>query len=101
MAQPSVVLYRFGELILADLHRWKSSGLGLRFLKIGKNGSIAVILGESGIDSHTYKVRSIGYYYRGNRNPMRQGGFDRPKISPAQFNSIAFFQGTLARVSKR
>ena len=89
MAQPSVVLYRFGELILADLHR---CGLGLRFLKTGKNGSIAVVLGESGIDSHTYKVRSIGYYYRGNRNPMRQGGFDRPKISQLSLTRLPSFK---------
>ena len=74
MAQPSTVLYRFSELILAYLHRWKFSGLSLCFLKTDKSRSIALIVSESGIDAHTDEVRGIGYYYRGNHNPMRQGG---------------------------
>ena len=56
MAQPPVVLYRCGELILAYLNRGKFPGLGLCFLKTGKNGSITFTIGESGIDAHTYEV---------------------------------------------
>jgi len=78
MAQPPVVLYRCGELILAYLNRGKFPGLGLCFLKTGKNGSITLTIGESGIDAHTYEVRFVGHYYRSNRHPMRQGGLDRP-----------------------